>query len=138
MAYLGRYTLGQEVPIQVETVDGAGLPTTPVDAPRADVWSATTKIETVRVPIIDKSLGTTRFATLLLLGSAYSTGHFQVVKRWTIGLTQFTAIDTFEIVAGGGEGGAVVSMVTYERPEAVYIVQHRQDGKIVRGRNPRL
>jgi hypothetical protein len=54
------------------------------------------------------------------------------------GQAKGTASDTFDLIAGGDEGGAVVSMFAIDRPEARYVVGQLASGKLVQGRNPRL
>jgi hypothetical protein len=137
--YRGQYRLGDEVPLSLQTVDANGAPTAPDAAPYADIWNGTTKIKTVRLPILEKYRVTGLFQADLRLSSEFAAGPHRVVYRYTISSAEMPHdVDYFEIVGGDSGDGPVIAMHTYQRPEALVILQERASGKIVKGRNPQV
>jgi hypothetical protein len=142
MAYLGRFRLGDTVPLFICCTNALGTPTFPVDSPNVKLWDPLTglKVQSIEIPVIDRYAQTGLFEGELRLSALYSN-----LGLWSATYTYMTADgnnglkqDTFEIVEGGNPDGNVVSMSWYERPWANFIVQELDSGKLVQGRNPKL
>jgi len=140
MSYLGRYQLGDFVPLLVRTKDEDGIITIPTvtsdQAPIAAIWSDSAKVENLRLPVVDLSLGL--FGGRVQLTSNYAVGQYFAAATWTVGGKTVVgdAVFTFEVVAGGDSDGAVIAMKEYLRPEAVNLVFEKDGGKVLCGRNP--
>jgi len=139
MKYLGRYRLGERVPLALQCVTLAGVPTWPDAAPYADVWNAAgTKIKTVRMVVVDRFRVTGLFTRRLFLGAEFAVGSCRVVYRYTTN----SAVDVgqdhdyFELIGGGHADGPVISMHAFDRPGALYVVHGTAAGRLLRGRNP--
>lgn len=140
MAYRGRYPLGVEIPLGVLCVNASGTPIAPTEAPLLEVYSdaAASPVVVKRIPPLERAAVTGLFQYPLFLGGAFSAGHHTAVYRWRNGGTQFHSSDTFQVIAGGHEDGAVISLFWYEQPGSRFLVQQLDSGKLVRGRNPRV
>ena len=134
---IGRYAIGEEVSLTLNTTNGSGTPTAPTSAPTARLYRGTTLIATKKMPRIDIDV-TGLFALPLYLTNDYSTtGIYQVVYVYVISGTTYQAQDTFEVVAGGHHRGSVMAMYRLTNPEAVELVQYTSGGVLQSGRNPR-
>jgi hypothetical protein len=137
---LGRFQKGDRVPLRVAPVDGAGNAVEPDAAPTATVRDpGGDPVLTRPLPLVER--GVIAFGMGLFLGVNFATlGTYSVAYAWDYGegAGQGAASDTFELIAGGDEGGAVVSMAHIDRPEAGYVVAQLASGKLVQGRDPRL
>jgi hypothetical protein len=136
--YRGRFQLGFEVPLGVLCVNGSDTPVAPTAAPLMEVYSASALVLSKRIPPLDRAAVTGLFQYGLFLGPLFSTGAHTVVYHWASGGTSYASADTFEIIPGGHQDGAVISLYFYERPGARFLVQQLDAGKLVRGRNPRV
>jgi hypothetical protein len=137
--YYGRFQLGQSVPLAIRTDDANGTPTTPDDVPSARIYKDDgTLVKVQRIPTLDKSGVTGLFLLPLFLSSTFAVGGYRVVYSYTISGSPQVKDDYFEIGAGGNAGGAVIGMFWYDRPQAKFLIQQLDSGKLVQGRNPRL
>lgn len=141
--FLGTFQLGDWVPIVLRTDNATSVitaPTTTSDkAPTGSVWLGdTTKIENIKLNIIDPVLSTATFTHRIRLSSSYSVGLYTVHVRYTTGSSSHRghATFTFRIEAGGSATGAVTSAHGLERPEALHYVHAVDSGAILSGRNP--
>lgn len=137
---LGRFQRGEKIPLAVQVVDGSANPVEPDAAPLATITDpSNATLASVRLPLAGSGMG--QFGMAYFLGILFSSlGTYQVTYSYDYaeGTGQGTASDTFEVIAGGDEGGAVVSMFHIDRPEARYVVGQLASGRLVQGRNPRL
>ena len=65
-------------------------------------------------------------------------GRYRVAYRYTAGSFVGLALDSFDVAPGGDPSGPVVSLFSYDRPEARYVVAQTADGTLIQGRNPRI
>ena len=141
---LGRYQLGQRVPLTLCTYAGDGVPRAPDAAPYADLYMGLpgfSLVETVRLSPVERYQATGVFRNYLFLGSKYAaafdedTQQLWVVYRYTFSTVAHQQRATFRLVAGGDAAGGAVALREYTKPEARYILQHANDG-LEYGRNP--
>jgi len=137
MSYFGEYQLGDLVPLAVQTVNASGTPTLPDAAPLADVFSASAKVATVKLPVID--LARRLFGLPLALSSAYAAGGYDVYFRWLLSGTPLGAPGRFEILAGGDAAGTIIGLATY-RPnlERTTLLFQTDAGLLGAYREPRV
>lgn len=139
MAYLGRYQLGQFVPLTVQCLDASGTPTLPTGPPTIDVWLGSTLIVAAKeIPILDRYGVTAMFRYRLPLDGRFSAGSYMVSYTYTVGSLVVFDIDAFQITAGGDINGAVISMTEFVRPHAKFIVYQTDQRLLLYGKNPRL
>lgn len=139
MSYLGRYQLGQLVPLSLVTRSADRAPAVPDTAPIAKVYnSGGTLVATKKMPVVDRDAQTGLFQYPLFLGPEYATGEYMVDIGYLISASAFAETFTFEVVAGGDSDGEVIAMYFYERPHAEHIVYQVSSGRLKQGRNPRV
>lgn len=135
--YLGRFQIGQEVPLILWTRDRDRTPAFPDSHPLARVVASDgTHVESVQMPVSDRYQVTGLFRYQLPLGAGYSTGKYTVEYQYTVSGYPGLLLASFEVVAGGDVGGPVISLYAVERPEARYVVAQLGTGRLVAGRNP--
>lgn len=136
MAFLGRFKLGQYVPIPVAVMQGEE-PALPTSAPVAAIYQGQTKSESKLLPIIEPGAVEGFFVYQLFLGFGYSVNYYNVAIQYKVGSSAHIVTHHFEIVSGGHINGAVVSMTFYDRPQADFVVEKLDGGFRSIGRNPR-
>lgn len=138
--YLGRYQLGQEIPLSVRALNSSGVPTAPAAVPTINVYKSdgTKVISAKGIPIVDRYGVTGYFSYNLYLDARFATGSYAIVVSWTV--SGFTGRDVlhFEVVRAGNVDGAIVSLYFYRRPHADFILQGTDGGVLTKGRNPYL
>lgn len=121
--YLGRFYLGQHVPISVQCTDGpeSALPS---QTPLVTIYDDNgDPVEAKRMPIVDRVAAPGLFILMLRLTSAYSPGHYSAAVQYIVASNPQLQTCYFEVVAGGSVNGAVISMQFYDRPQAKFLVQ---------------
>jgi hypothetical protein len=140
--YRGRIMQGQELTLGLRTLNGSNVPTAPDAAPTFEIYgeSSGTRVLTQKfIPPLDR-YGTAVPATVWqynqFMDERLSAGRYTIVYRWTISSFYGTALDSFEVVAGGNPKGTAISSYYYRRPNADFVVQQTDAGRIIKGRNP--
>lgn len=136
---LGRYQKGHTVVLGFAVTDADGLPTLPDVAPVATVRDpGGNSLSTLEMYFTGRPWDfqfrlflDVNFAPLGTYSVSYSVPYGE-------GTATATGSDTFHVIAGGDEGGAVISMFGIDRPEARYVVAQLASGRLVQGRNPKL
>ena len=134
---LGRFTLGQFVPLAVACRTGEAA-YAPAAAPRAAIYNSSgVKIASPRLPSVDKGAITGFFVLPLRLDSNYSVGRYSVAINYVANNVVHLDVHHFEIVAGGNSGGAIISQHFYDRPHAKFLVQKLDSFQRRLVKNPR-
>lgn len=134
--YLGRYQVGQAVPLAVTPLDGGGFATQPDAAPVATVTApggavlGPFKLAMVADP--------THFALAFFPGVGLPLGTYAVAYACLVAGQASTIAGSFDLIPGGDPGGAVVGLFSYDRPEARFVVAQLASGRLVQGKNPRF
>lgn len=138
--YLGRYQLGDYVPIEVHLTNASGVvtaPTTATDrAPIASVYKGSAKVDSF--PISPHTPDLKLFRKHLRLSSSYAAGQYVVAVLWVNGGGGFYGHDEFffEVVPGGASDGAIIALAEYQRPDSINVLWQEDGGKIKNGKNP--
>lgn len=134
MAYRGRYSLGDFIPLQIQTKDANGVPTVPDRAPEARIFTPGGALNGhFSLPIQDRYTVRGLFQRLLPATSFFNAvGNWRVVYTWQIGAYNGMDEDTFDVTPGGSNQGNVISAFFYKRPNADYIV-YQTDGGVITG-----
>lgn len=134
---LGRFILGQFVPISVTTKSGE-TPFAPTFAPVFRVYDAEgVFVAAGKMPPSDRGV-TGEFAFNLRLNDDFDLGNHSVCITYMADGSARIAVQHFEVVAGGDPAGAVVSQYFYDRPHASFIVTRLDSNARQLLKNPRL
>lgn len=141
MSAMGRFQLGEFVPITLVSVDGNDAPSWPTACPTIKTFAhddLTTAIETLRPMARDLLRVTGMFYYPIRLSSSYTAGKaYLVTKSWAIGGSTYVDSDQFRVVAGGDADGGAMGAAVLRRPEAQAVVYTLNSGKLKASRNPR-
>lgn len=137
--YLGRYILGQVVPLFFWSRNGSGTPTAPADAPLATIYdSSGNTVLSLYMPIADQANTTGFFEHLLSLDSRFSVGYYDCVITASVSGTSKVAVVSFQIVAGGNVDGSGIAMHYFNSPHRDFLLLQTDTGILRKLRNPRL
>jgi len=145
MRYLGRHQIGDSVPLGIQCVTPAGVPTMPDSAPVALIYTAAGAAvgSSVSLPIHDRrghdTAGTLGafFLKRELLGSNYATDtRYVVIYQFIISAVTYHEAALFETLAGGDADGTVVGLDGVGLPDAEYVLYETESGNLVKGRGP--
>ncbi len=130
--------LGEVVPIRAWIRTDAQLPIDPDAAPRALIYSATTRVATEKIPAIDQNDQTALFGLQLCLDTKFSPGRYSVIYQFQIGSTNRAYRDSFDVVAGGDAAGRGNSLFYFQGSQRDVILMRTDQGAVRRMFNPRL
>ena len=140
--YLGRYQLGEVVPVVVQCRNRNQKPVRPDIAPLAAIYrldsSGAVPVTSRYMSMREKSALTSFFQLDLFLNATLFVNggqHVAIVTYTSEGADQVEE-EFFEIVGGGNELGVVTGLHYWERPEARQLVMLTQLGTLRAGRNP--
>lgn len=117
--------------------DANQQPANPTEAPTLVVLSSSGVILSKQIPQIDPKGQTGLFAYRLFLNGVYGVGYYRALFRYRVGSHIEIAEDSFEIMEGGDQDGAVIALHDYVQPNAEYLLQQRDGGRLFAGANPR-
>lgn len=137
--YLGRYQLGDWLPINEECFTTAATEVAPTAHPTVSIYKAndTPVLDAAKLAPFDKPTRTGWFRTEVFLGSSYSTGRYHGLISWASGGSNYATQFCFDIVAGGNNSGTYIGLEHYRRPHADYVVGLLDGGTLEFRRNPR-
>ncbi len=136
--YLGRYQVGQDVPLFVQCVDSNGDPTVPDGSPVARFYREGLLVRAGEVPVETDPDAVGRFRGRYRLTDGDTPGHYAVVYRYgTFGLSRADSA-SFEVVAGGDNSGPVIAGYTFTRPDGDTFLSHLAAGRVATGQTPYL
>ncbi len=141
--YLGRYRIGEYVPLAVWCRNAAGTPTLPDIAPTAIIYTDEASLLTIKIPICDKYHQTGFFLRNFYLNSRFvdsdlETGFIRVLYQYTLSSVSYSSEDVFEIIAGGSTDGVGISSYFYRRPQQSFVLVQAEGGSLLKKRNPRI
>lgn len=138
--WFGRFQVGKEITYRFLTRNGNGSPVAPDDAPLAFVYdgSGNTISAASKVPSEDYPLKTGLFEGRIFLDERFSTGKYSIRISWVISGTEYSTTMFFEIIPGGDGAGQITSMYYHQRPNASFVVNGRDSGRIYKGKNARV
>ena len=122
----------------LQCVNSSGVPTMPDAVPVIKVWSGSTLIVNKEMPLLDKAIQIGLFRYSLFAGELFAIGSYTIELFYVRGGVGVVEERRFDLIAGGNTAGQVISMLYYHRPQADYIVYQTEDGRIRRGKNPRV
>ena len=139
--FLGRYQLGEVVPIAVLCRNRAQAKVRPDAAPLVCIYrlgSSATLACALYASITDRAAAVSLFRLALWLDATRFplAGHYLAVITYTSEGADQAEERHFEIVANGDELGVVTGLHAWDRPEADYLLMMTEGGSLRQGRNP--
>lgn len=134
---IGRHKLGQTAHFYVQCKNGR-TPTIPDDVPIYRIYSGSALVKTGKMPVIDRRYVTAFFVASVFLDGSFSEGFYSVVITYAISGTSVSETTSFRVDPGGNSDGHITAMYHFRRPNANFVVQGLETGRIVKGRNPRI
>lgn len=137
--YLGRFQVGQEVPLWAIVLDQKGSPRDPTTVPpTATVYDLglAARVEAVDLPRLRGSRAGQVYARPLRLGARYAPGRYGVLYRASTGGFTGLTLATFEVAAGGDARGPVQAAYAADGPSGWTFLTHTGSGALVTGRRP--
>lgn len=133
----GRYHIGDEVPLVVQTTDASEVPTAPDSAPTFTIYTAAgvAVISNRTMPPVDREVATGLFGCGQFLGDVFTEGFYIVRFKWTISAFNGASDYTFEVLPGDG-GGHNIAMGVLRKPHATFVLRQLTSGRLTAGRNP--
>ena len=135
-----QYQLGDLLPLGCWAVTVGGAETLPDAAPVAAIYAAAdvvTPIKSISLPISDRYGALVRFQTMDRLDGDYSAGVYHVIYTYLHSTVGNGGGETFEILAGGATGGAVIASEFAQEPHRGNVLFCDDGGRILVSRNPR-
>lgn len=138
--HLGRFRVGDYLPLRLVVMDAGRTPAVPDAAPTAYLWKASgpTKLATLTLSVDETARTTGMFALPYLLDATFAAGNHVVVFKWAVAAVAQQRVAVFEIVAGGGSEGDVAAMHVLERPEGTWVLRQHGRGMVTAGRGPKV
>lgn len=147
MSYLSRTQLGKHLGLRCVTLNSSRAAAAPTDCPTITIFdsSFTTVLAAKKIPAVDPGRYTGVFHYWLFVGNnphvpleqPFAAGRYFVRYDWTISGTTYSKVDTFDVIAGGHQNGAVIAMEAFDRPHSRFMVMQLDNGHLVAGRNPK-
>ena len=132
--YLGKFAVGDRIPLTVITVDGDTVATAADSVPKVYFYTpAGTNVAVVNVPKVDYV--NHRHMESYRVPSSLTTQKHILVYEWAVSNTYHTA-DSCEIISGGNAAGNVFSLRTVNRPGGQWVVYATENGNIKAGFEP--
>jgi hypothetical protein len=138
--YLGRYRLGQTVPLLVATIDTGFLAVAPDTAPTYAVHRLDDDVNTVaatKMTLTAESEDTHLFNTNILVDRNYSPGQYAVEVSYDISSATHVEIWNFEVTSGGDRRGTPIALYSFEQHNGEHIVAMTDTGHVAFGRQPK-
>lgn len=139
--YLGRFQLGQEVPLWVLVRDQHGVPALPtVEPPTARVYNLDTRrfVESLEMVRLKRSRLDSVYTRGLPLGRLYTPGRHAVLYRAPSGGFTGYNMAIFEVVAGGDPAGPSVASHSFPAPSGDQAIVQLGAGMLAKGSRPRV
>ncbi len=135
--YLGRYKVGEIVPVTVVTTPVSEVPTEPDQCPSVIVYSTAGPLDSLRMVIVDRFAVTALFFAPVFVHAEYSAGYHHAVACWKISGSAFEQTFTFCVTAGGHRDGPILALGEMSFPAVSYLLGQTRLGRIRKFKNPR-
>lgn len=136
--FIGRFVLGEFVPLVVWARNDDGTPAVPSSHPEARIYDdAGTLVQTHALPLVDSADVVGRFRYDLPLGSQYAVGYYSVKIEYTISAVVYAELLDFQVLAGGDADGGLIAAELYNSPNSPWLVAETDRGELLAHRNPR-
>lgn len=132
------YQLGDVMPLHLRCTTTAGVPVEPDDAPVAVIADENGIVETVKLPVVDRSDVTGVFNASVNLDGEYSEGHLSIQYVYFVSSVARSVLVEAEIRVGGNSRGAGIAMEYFRQPSANYILYQTDQGFLRRHQNPKV
>lgn len=139
MAYIGRFQLGEILPLRLQCRTTAATEVSPTNAPTYQIYKTndTAVVAATKLAPYIKGALTGWFVGEEPLDSTFSAGRYNVVYTWASGGSTYRRTDTFEVTAGGNSSGQYLGLRFARYPHADYVIGLTDLGTLEQRRNPR-
>lgn len=142
--WIGRYTVGQSIPLGLTSTDPSGTPTLPDSAPVAEIYdNATIQVGSdISLPIVDPYALDTFGATNCLFGreyrlhSSFSPGRYQIIYKWVLSGVTYKRCAEFDVMYATTHHGQTIGLFGVPRSTGLLVHFDLESGRIQMGRNP--
>jgi hypothetical protein len=133
--HLGYFQAGDFVRISLAT-QVSGVPVAPDAAPVMVI----TNPSSVALPVQTMAMNgeDTSWLVNFFLGNSSIVGIYRIVFTFFVSGVEYTDQGSFSVVPGGDIGGDVISVYSFARPDATYVLAQLTSGVIVCGKNPTI
>lgn len=144
MQWIGRYTVGQSIPLLMCSTDASNTPTLPDAAPIAEIYdNGTIQVGSdISLPIIDKYALDTSGANNCIFGlpyrlhSSFSAGRYTIIYKWTISAVEYKTVRCFDVKYASNHHGTTIGLFGVPRTTGMTVHHDLESGRIQMGRNP--
>lgn len=138
MRYLGRFQLGQFMPLDVQCFANSVTEVAPTSAPTFTVYKAddTPVVSDVKMAIQAKGSLTGWFRGEIFLNATYSAGRYHGIIEYASSGSSYSEEFVFDVIPGGNATGEYIGMYFYERPHARFCIGLSDAGTLEFRRNP--
>lgn len=140
--YLGRFKLGDFLPIPAWCVNSSREEVSPTVAASYTIYDVADSIITgandAKMIPHDKATRTGWFYAEHRLGSAFAVGRHNILVEWASGGSNFGEVHCFEIVAGGHTSGGYIGLEHVQSPQAKYVVGLLDSGSVEIRKGPSI
>lgn len=142
MISLGRFKLGDFLPLHVEAINGSRAEGSPSAAPNYTIYNSSGTVVTgaddLKMIPHDKPTRTGWFYAEHKLGSNFAVGRYDVLVESTISASVYPRRYCFEIVGGGHTSGGYIGLEHVPSPQAKYIVGMLDEGTVEIRKGPSI
>lgn len=140
MKWIGRFILGDFLPLHVMCINGSLVEAAPTTAASYTIYDSSgtviTGADDVKMAPHDKPTRTGWFYAEHRLGSNFSAGRHDVLVEYTVSGSVRTRQFCFEIVAGGHTSGAYIGLEYQASPQARFVVGLPEAGTLEQRKGP--
>lgn len=134
---LGSYRQGERMPLTLQCRAASLAPVLPLTAPRATVQGGPASVRYVfLLPPVDPAHAAGLFGLVMHLDRRFQPGRYGVRFEFDDAGSPRARAASFTVLPGGNPDGSVIAMYALHRPEAEFLLQQLDSGKLVKGRNP--
>jgi hypothetical protein len=130
---IGRYQLGDYVPLSLQTTDQNLLSTIPDADPAIKLYRNGTLVTTTTMSVLDPNRAVEQY---VLRYQPNNLGSWIAVMTYALSAITYTKVESFLVVAGGNSTGAIVAAHSLRLPGHDYVVCQADGGTLRYGRNP--
>jgi len=143
--WIGRYLVGQSIPLSFCSRNASGVPTMPDAVPVAELYdSAGSQVGSdIELASVDRYAVDTSGANNALfqrrfrLTSGFSAGRYSVLYKWTVSAVAYKQTACFDVLYASDADGTVIGLFGVPLGGQQGVHWDVESGKIEFGRNPR-
>lgn len=141
--FIGRYQIGDNVPLEFKTVGASEFATTgavkPDAVPAVRIYSPSASTKGFSIPVDTTNLSAKGiFKGGFTPGSLDAVAHCFALFSYGVSGDPKAAVSSFEILAGGHRNGSIISSYYFSQPSGNIFIAHEESGVVTQGLRPYL